>query len=183
MSPKVEIVCIGDELLKGSILNTNVSFLSKELFSMGVQVLRQTVLSDEKDLLSQGLKESFQRSDWIICTGGLGSTLDDVTREVVSQVLGLNENFLGEIIFHNTEGLEPGICISRDGKVIILLPGVPQEMKVMAKEKMIPYLKGVLGLKSDFYTQSIHFCLLAESQIDPLLREIQESMPNLTLGI
>lgn len=183
VNPKVEIVCIGNELLSGQVLNTNAYFLSGELKQLGIDVSRHTVLQDERFLLSEGLKECFQRSDWILCTGGLGSTLDDRTKEVVFELLGLPKDATGDVLFSNLEGIEQGIGFIRQGKLIILLPGVPKEMEVMVQSQVIHYLKSLLKGESFLDTQSIHFCLLTEEEIDPVLRKIQKKWPELDIGI
>ncbi|MFN4152907.1 MAG: molybdopterin-binding protein, partial [Candidatus Sericytochromatia bacterium] len=82
-----EIVCIGTELLLGDIVNTNASFLGKELSSLGISVFHTTVVGDNKERIIQVLKTAFSRSDLIITSGGLGPTEDDLTHESIANFL------------------------------------------------------------------------------------------------
>lgn len=183
VKPKVEIVCIGNELLSGQVQNTNSFFLSKQLTLMGISVSRHTVLGDDLSLLSQGLKECFQRADWILCAGGLGATVDDRTKQAIYKILELSEDSNPEFFFENTEGIEPGLGFIREGKKMIALPGVPREMEMMFLTQVAPFLKESLSVNPSSYMRSIHFCLLSESEIDPLLRDIQAKYPELEIGI
>lgn len=83
-----EIICVGTELLMGHTLNTNSQFLAKELVSLGIPSYRQVVVGDNHERLAEQIKESAQRSDLIILTGGLGPTNDDITMSVAADVAG-----------------------------------------------------------------------------------------------
>ncbi len=89
----VELISIGDELLKGSIVNTNLAFISRHLRLAGYPVARHTVLPDENKALSAGFQEALQRADLIISTGGLGPTLDDRTRVVAAELFDCDFHF------------------------------------------------------------------------------------------
>ena len=89
----IESITIGDELLKGMVVNTNTTFLSRHLYQAGYAVSRQTTLSDERESLRSGFKEALQRADLIIATGGLGPTLDDRTREVAAELFHSDFHF------------------------------------------------------------------------------------------
>src|SRR5690348_15168584 len=84
----IEIVSIGDELLKGMILNSNAAFISRVLGENGYEVSRHTVFSDEPRILDKELRAALSRSSVIIATGGLGSTLDDQTRKIAAALFG-----------------------------------------------------------------------------------------------
>ncbi len=89
----IEIISIGDELLKGRIVNTNAAFLCRHLQQSGYHVARQMTLSDQSDLLAAGLREALSRSDLVISTGGLGPTLDDRTREIAAEIFDCEFHF------------------------------------------------------------------------------------------
>ena len=82
-----EIVCVGTEILLGDIVNTNAVYLSRELASMGISVLRQSVVGDNNARLTEMLSQALERSDIVITTGGLGPTADDITRDKCCEVM------------------------------------------------------------------------------------------------
>ncbi len=166
-----EIVCVGTEILLGDIVNTNAVYLSRELATMGISVLRQSVVGDNNARLTEMLRQALDRSDIVITTGGLGPTADDITRdkccEVMESELVLNEEIKTEIesyfvskgltmagsnirqayvpkdgtVFKNHNGTAPGFAIEKNSKCIIALPGPPREMKPMFEEYAVPLLK------------------------------------------
>lgn len=166
-----EIVCVGTEILLGDIVNTNAVYLSRELASMGISVLRQSVVGDNNARLTEMLAQALDRSDIVITTGGLGPTADDITRdkccEVMESKLVLSEDIKKEIenyfeskglvmaesnirqayvpqdgtVFRNHNGTAPGFAIEKNSKCIIALPGPPRETKPMFEEYVIPLLK------------------------------------------
>ena len=166
-----ELISVGTELLLGDILNTDAQFLSKELAKMGISVMHQCTVGDNRDRLLSLLKEAAERSDIIILSGGLGPTPDDLTKEVSCEFFGkemkLHEPSLDKIkeyfaakgsvmaeinakqamlpedcvIFPNNNGTAPGLAMEKDGTHILLLPGPPRELKPMFLECAVPYLK------------------------------------------
>ncbi len=149
MSETAEIITIGDEILAGDIVNTNATWLAKKLNSMGVKVERITAVGDDAERIAEVIKSS--EANWVIVTGGLGPTHDDVTREGVARALGkklvrseqaarmiqqkdINPLQLvmadlpeGAIPVENPAGMAPGFIIDN----IIVLPGVPRELEAM----------------------------------------------------
>lgn len=97
---QVELICVGNELLIGKILDTNSQWLAKRITSLGLSVRRITVVGDDVDEIASAIKESIQRNPaFIITTGGLGPTFDDKTLEGVAKALGL-------VLEENREALE-----------------------------------------------------------------------------
>jgi len=165
-----EIIAVGTELLLGDITNTNAQYLSQELATLGINVYRHTVVGDNLNRLQVALGEAFCRCDLVVTTGGLGPTADDITKEAVAAYFGLEmqlhdpsleqiadffirigskmtENNRRQAIFpvdslvlHNPVGTAPGCIVERDGKICILLPGPPREMKTMFGGHAKPYL-------------------------------------------
>ena len=106
-----EIIAVGDEVLSGRVINTNASFLSKELEKIGFTVKYQQVVSDEKDAITVALRLAATRSSVIVFCGGLGPTEDDLTKETVAEAFGrqlvLDETVLAEIEdYFSSRGME-----------------------------------------------------------------------------
>lgn len=206
---KIEVIAIADEILKGMIVNTNSSYISASLASVGLGVTRHTVLSDDPVLLRQGLKEALNRADIVICTGGLGPTLDDVTRSIAAEIFSSDFQFRQEIaddlaqrfgkdlsslkdqatvpskanILLNNVGTAPGFVFKEGGKTLILMPGVPKEMYPMFEQQVIASVKDLVPKEEFKYTLLLHLCSLTENKIDPLLRDLAISFPAVEIGI
>lgn len=86
---KAEIITIGTEITTGSILNTNSKYLATKLLELGIEVYYHTSVDDNVDRIKDVIDISLNRADLIITTGGLGPTQDDMTKEIVSEALGL----------------------------------------------------------------------------------------------
>ncbi len=84
-----EILCVGTELLLGDVVNTNAAHIAKGLAAIGVNLYYQSVVGDNPDRLREAIRQSFERSDLIVMTGGLGPTYDDLTKETVAEYFGL----------------------------------------------------------------------------------------------
>ena len=166
-----ELISVGTEILLGDIVNTNAQFLSRELAQLGINVLFQCTVGDNRKRLLSALKEALERSDMLLLTGGLGPTPDDMTKEVCAEFfekeLILHEPSLKKIedffslknitmpesnkkqalipedaiILENENGTAPGCIMEKDGKAIIILPGPPKEMIPMFLDGVRPYLK------------------------------------------
>ncbi len=91
---KATIICIGDEVLCGDVLNSNGTFFAKELTEIGIEVVKHVVVSDDEDMVEGAFHDAVNISDIIITTGGLGPTLDDMTKEAIAKVTNrpLEEN-------------------------------------------------------------------------------------------
>ena len=96
--PRVELLNTGSELLLGNVKDAHLSWFGRELFPLGVRISRQTTVPDGA-VIRDALLESFSRADVLIVTGGLGPTTDDITRELVAEILGLK-------LIHHPETLE-----------------------------------------------------------------------------
>lgn len=168
---KAEIIAVGNEVVFGHVVNTNASFLAQSLERVGILPQYHTAVCDEQQAIKEAVLTSKKRADVIILTGGLGPTKDDMTKEVVCEVLGLpleiNEEVLTQIeeyfqktgkempsinkkqaafpkealILPNNCGTAPGCLIEVDNQIFILLPGPPKEMNAMFVESVLPYLR------------------------------------------
>jgi nicotinamide-nucleotide amidase len=166
-----EIIAVGSELLTPKRIDTNSLFLTEQLNNLGVEVLRKSVLGDDLARLTAGIAEALGRVDLLVLTGGLGPTEDDLTREAVAAAIGRgmtrNEAILDQIRarfarfgrkmaatnhkqadvieeavkLENPNGTAPGQWVDHNGRIILLLPGPPGEMKPMFLNECLPRLK------------------------------------------
>lgn len=166
----VEIIAVGDEILRGEVEELNGSFLARELARIGLVPVRMTVVPDTVACLEREIREAVGRSSLVVVTGGLGSTVDDVTTEATIRALGgrseVREEVLrrvearfrelgrpmpaayrdrarvppGATILPNTVGAAVGLRISDAAFDLYLLPGVPEEMKEMFNRSVLPAL-------------------------------------------
>ena len=194
---RAEILSIGDELLIGQTINTNASWLGQECSKIGIQIVQVTTISDEKQLIKEAIDAAFLRSDVVFVTGGLGPTKDDITKytlcEYFDSELELHlptlqkiEAFFAERkrpmlevnirqaelpkkceILENRYGTAAGMWFTHNEKVLISMPGVPYEMKVIMLEEVFPRIKARFELKAMYHktilTQGIGESFLAEA--------------------
>src|SRR4249920_3511029 len=169
-SSHIELITLGDELLLGLTANGHLTWIGAELGRRGVLLARNVTITDEADAIAEQFRESWAKSKVIITTGGLGPTCDDRTRDVLAQALGqqlvfdpaieraITERFAkfnrvptannlkqaykferGEVL-PNANGTAPGLWVEQDGKVLIMLPGPPNELRPMFVEQVVPKL-------------------------------------------
>lgn len=201
-----EIISVGTELLLGSILNTNAQYLSRALSELGFDVYYTTAVGDNSGRLRAALEAASKRADAVITTGGLGPTEDDLTKETIAEFCNLRcvmdekslsrieERFSsghmympksnmkqaelpeGCIILENDNGTAPGAVVESGGKIFIMLPGPPSEMKPMFESKVKPYLRkfssGVIRSKT------VKVFGLGESAVDEMLGDLIKSSKN-----
>lgn len=172
----IEIVSIGNEILRGMLINTNAAYLGRRLAEEGWVADRQTTLSDDVSLLTQGLDEAIHRSSVVISTGGLGPTLDDNTAEVSRNLFTTAPH-----VIPNPVGSAEGFIFHENQRLLFLLPGVPAEMEKMFEESVLPYLQNHVPRKV-FYQEILYFFVLNESEINPLLQKLQKEH-ELDIGI
>lgn len=170
-----EVLSVGSEVLSGSIHDTNATYLSQALADLGIEVVRRTGLGDDLQRVATACREAFQRADLVVVTGGLGPTVDDVTREAIASAsdrglvaspeaeqrirrvfdqLGrqvtpavLRQTLIpeGAKALSNSRGTAPGIWLDVDGKWVVALPGVPLEMETMFRDQVAPRIRSALG--------------------------------------
>ena len=205
---KIEIITIGKELLDERTVNSNAAFISTHLFKFGYTVERHTTFPDDLQILREGLKEAHQRSDLVIVTGGLGPTLDDLTRRVAAEVFNcklsvnslvaadLRKRFGKELDtlqdqatipekaqpLLNSVGTAPGLLFFTNDKIVVCFPGVPEEMQLMFVNAFFPILQ---ERYPPLYKRVVcsYACIFQESQINPMLKELQTQLPELEIGI
>lgn len=171
------ILSIGDEVLIGQVVNTNASYLGRELFSLGIPASKVITLPDDEKTIMQEFKNAWRSYDVIVVTGGLGPTHDDITKSCVTKffkrksvldeklhkhvkgffkrrkipmpAMNIEQAIVPErsVVLENKKGTAPGILISEGGKVFAVLPGVPYEMKYIWERGLRPYLRKHYGKK------------------------------------
>ncbi len=209
---RAEIITTGTELLLGEIVDTNAAFIARQLTTIGLDMYRKTTVGDNQERLANALKDALARAEVIIITGGLGPTVDDITREAVSDATGreliLREDLLaqieaffakrgrstspntvkqayipaGAIAIENPRGTAPSFIVEEPEGTIIALPGVPHEMTYLMKERIIPYLKERFGLKGVIKGKILRTCVVGESCIDELIGDLMRGR-NPTVGL
>lgn len=210
---QAQIISIGTELLLGHITNTNASYLSQKLAQLGIDVYYHQSVGDNPLRLKNTIKNALKISDIIITTGGLGPTIDDVTLgaivAVVKKGFVLNKTVLkdienhfkvrnlnmpynnvrqayipkGAIILKNEVGTAPGLIIKYHKKLLIALPGPPNELIPMTEKCLIPFLKAKYSDGWIIKSKLIKITGLPESAVNEKVSDILKSPPPLTVGI
>ena len=174
---RAQIIAIGDELVHGAALDTNSKHLATELERLGVVVRRFTVVGDEPEHLRQAIESACAHADVVVATGGLGPTLDDRTREVVAEILGVELLFhepswervrtwlerrrrpvpdsnkrqamvpAGGAVLANSWGTAPGFAVTVGRARFFALPGVPREMRAMFDAHVVPEVAALPQLR------------------------------------
>lgn len=190
-----EIIAVGTELLLGQIVNTNAQFLSKQLADLGINVFYHTVVGDNASRLKSALEIAESRSDLIIFTGGLGPTKDDLTKETISAHLGKNlvlddaairsiEEYFertnrimtennrkqalvleGSHVLTNDHGMAPGMALTENNHIYMLLPGPPSEMEPMVVHYVQPYLLSKISGREKIVSRVLRFLELAKLRL------------------
>ena len=205
-----EILAIGTELLLGQITNTNAQFIAELLPEVGISVYRHSVVGDNPKRLAESIQTALSRSDIVITTGGLGPTEDDLTKEVAASVVkrqlvsdektvndiksyfdkikrpmtknNLKQSLMPEgcIIVRNSNGTAPGCIIEDNGKILILLPGPPREMRPMFKESVLPYLASKSSRR--LVSKYIRLFGIGESAVEERIIDIIDAQTSPTIA-
>jgi competence/damage-inducible protein CinA-like protein len=197
-----EIIAVGSELLSPFRLDTNSLFITRSLEENGIRVVAKTIVGDDLQRMVQVFANAFHRADVIVVTGGLGPTVDDLTREALSEFLKLplefNQDILttiqqrfakrglrmpeinrkqamifpGATVLENPNGTAPGQFLETQGKQIFLLPGPPFEMQPMWQK-----YSGQLLKKEQPYDRIIfRIAMMPESTVDEMLKPVSSSL-------
>jgi nicotinamide-nucleotide amidase len=204
---KAEIIAVGSELLTPDRLDTNSLFLTEELNKLGIEVLRKTVVGDERDLLAEAFRDALNRVPVVIASGGLGPTEDDLTRETVAELLGrrllrdeavvraiearfrrlkrdmpavnLRQAMVpeGAEVLENPRGTAPGLWIEDKDRMVALLPGPPRELKPLFVEQVLPRLQRRVSGVKMFHRE-LRVTGLGESHVEERIRPIYTRYAN-----
>ena len=197
-----EVITIGDELLIGQVVDTNSAWIGSELNNIGIELIRITSVRDRKDEIISAIDSAMERANIVLMTGGLGPTKDDITKQVLcdyfntelifdESVLANIKRILGDRVpingLNHSQALVPKDCIvinnrvgtaavswfERDGNILVSMPGVPQEMKVVMSEEILPRLQKYST--DDFI---IHKTFLVKNYPESVWAETHESWEN-----
>ena len=208
---KLEVVTIGTELLLGQILDTNAAELGRELAAAGVEVVRHSSVADRPDAIRATVAEALERTGFVITTGGLGPTRDDITKREVAALFAkalemdaavlqsLEERFrrlgrpmpavnrtqaevpAGATVLPNPRGTAPGLWVEDRGRVVVMLPGVPSEMRGLLAEEVLPRLAARTA-GTVVRSRSVRTTGIAESALAERVGPIEEELAPLTLA-
>jgi nicotinamide-nucleotide amidase len=204
---RAEIIAIGSELLTPYRLDTNSLFLTDGLNQVGIRVVHKAVVGDSLDDMRASFRQALDRADLIVACGGLGPTDDDRTREAVADLLSrkleLNEGVLrhiqelfrrfgrvmpeinrrqamvpeGATVIPNPRGSAPGLWIEASGHIVILLPGVPSELRAMFEQEIRPRLTR-LGHDERLFTRDLRITGLPESEVEQRVSPLYALYPD-----
>lgn len=211
--PVAEIVAVGNELLRGDVVDTNSAHIAAELGRLGIETRFHSAVGDIQSQLLKVLGSAAERADIVIVTGGLGPTKDDITREAVAACaksrLVLDEDSLkriedffrqrgytpsennlaqammpeGASVIPNPRGTAPGFMLEIGSALMLVLPGVPAEMKLMLEQTVLPHLHK-LGLGGRVrLCRRLHIFGPGESSIDSKIRGWLDPEGNPSIGI
>ncbi|MCY8837785.1 competence/damage-inducible protein A [Bacillus atrophaeus] len=212
LGKKAEIIAVGSELLLGQIANTNAQFISKGLAEIGINVFYHTAVGDNPERLKQVIRIAEERSDFIIFSGGLGPTKDDLTKETIANVLGrplvlddeafqsIEDYFKrtkrtmspnnrkqalvieGSDVLANKFGMAPGMLTEHESLLYMLLPGPPSELHPMFENEAKPLLLEKLGSNEKIVSTVLRFFGIGESQLEADLEDIIDAQTNPTIA-
>jgi len=203
---KAEIIAVGSEMLTPDKIDTNSLFLTEELNKLGIEIVRKTVVGDDRALLLEAFRDAVNRVPLTIASGGLGPTEDDLTRETVAELLG-RKLVRNDAIVHaiearfrsfgrvmpdtnvrqamvpegaepldNPRGTAPGLWLEDRDRTIALLPGPPRELKPMFREQVLPRLQRRIS-SVRMYHREFRVTGLGESHVDSLAGPIYTRYP------
>ncbi len=198
---RAQILSIGSELILGHLTDTNATFLAQQLAGLGIELTLVTQVGDDLTRLAAAIERATNADEIVICTGGVGPTADDLTREAIAQVVGETPVVQLELLetiksFFRSRGIEmpernakqawmipsaetllnpvgtaPGWFVQRDGNVIAAMPGVPREMFKMWREQVVPRLIEMKQLRA-IRTITIRTIGIGESAAEQVLHDL-----------
>lgn len=166
-----EVVSIGTELLLGQIVDTDAAYLSQQLSTLGISLYHRATVGDNRERAVETVRQAVGRADIVFLIGGLGPTMDDLTRDVIADVMDaplardeavaahlrdwfarrnytMSDSILrqadvpaGALPLPNANGTAPGLLLEKDGKTVIALPGPPNEFVPLFESQVYPYLR------------------------------------------
>jgi len=211
---KLEVLTIGTELLLGYTVDTNAADLGRALAAAGAEITRRTTVADRPEAIRAGVAEALDRTGFVITTGGLGPTRDDMTKTVVAELLGkrlvLDEGLLASIAARfqrmgrpmpainrtqaeipegattlpNPRGTAPGLWVEdARGRVVVLLPGVPREMRGLLVEEVLPRIVARQGgARRVVLSRTVRTTGVSESALAERVGPIEPEIAPLTLA-
>jgi nicotinamide-nucleotide amidase len=210
---RAEIITIGTEMLLGQLVDTNTAEIARALFEIGVDVHRETSVGDNEVRIAVAVREGLARAEIVICAGGLGPTVDDMTRGAIAAAVGvpltvdepsmrhlealfarldrpMAENNRvqahfpqGAAVFENPHGSAPGFVIEHEGRAILALPGPPRELFPMLRDHAIPWIEGRFEPDAAFVTRVLRTAGVGESDLDARIADLFREQKNPTIAM
>jgi nicotinamide-nucleotide amidase len=211
MTPTIEHVSVGTELLLGDTIDSNVVFGSRALVARGLRVARRTTVGDSVEEIRDAVGAALDRTGLVLVCGGLGPTNDDLTREAVAELLDMPLAFdesvwaelverwrrigreisdsnrsqamvpRGGVVLPNRWGSAPGLWLDAPRGLVILLPGVPLEFRGLLEEQVIPRLQQRLELRA-IRSRVLRTTGIAESKLGEILGPLEAGIAPVTLA-
>jgi nicotinamide-nucleotide amidase len=205
---RIEVICTGDEVLTGKIVNTNFSYITQKLEDVGLSVQWETTVGDDRENLLRAFVLAGERADAVIVNGGLGPTVDDLSQEIAAKAAGvdlvLNEDWLRRMeeffrrrsrvmppnnrkqamlpstaeVLDNPIGTACGFAVDIGRARFFFTPGVPRELRRMLDEQIVPRLLARAGLPGAIFLKRFHSYGLGESHVDSLLEGLEALVPD-----
>ena len=211
-NPNAEIIAIGTEILLGEITDTNSVFMARALRDIGVNVYYMTSVGDNLGRIENAIRLALSRAEIVITCGGLGPTVDDMTRQAIANATDrelvfqqelfdmISERFRGfgvtmtennrqqaylptdATVIENPVGTAPSFSVETNLGVVISLPGVPREMKYLMTSAVVPYLLDKYDL-GIIVARTLRTAGIGESSLDDLIGKELLSQSNPTVGL
>ncbi|MGJ3237874.1 MAG: competence/damage-inducible protein A [Anaerolineae bacterium] len=208
----VEIIAVGTEILLGEITDTNSVYLARQLRDLGINIYYMTTVGDNRQRIADAIRQAMSRADVIITSGGLGPTVDDMTRQSVADATERDLTFRQElydqiltrfssykvtmtpnnarqaylpanaITIENPVGTAPSFIVEHQGKSIISLPGVPRELKYLFETRIIDYLRARYQL-GIIKARLLKTAGIGESTLDDMLGDALLNATNPSIGL
>jgi len=201
---RAEVVSVGTELLLGQTVDTNAAYLAKVLSEQGIAVYRRTTVGDNMERLLAALTSALDNADIVFTVGGLGPTMDDITRDGLATAMGdtlvrdeavaeklraffarrgvplLESNLRQAMVpvhgraIDNPNGTAPGVLFEKDGKAAIALPGPPNEFIPMVDNHVVPYLQQKTGRVGTIRSLTLRVAGIGESAAEDLVKDLMQ---------
>jgi nicotinamide-nucleotide amidase len=205
---RIEVICTGDEVLTGKIVNTNFSYITQKLEDFGLSVRWETTVGDDREDLLLAFDLAGRRADAVIVNGGLGPTIDDLSQEIAAKAAGVDlvlsdewlakmESFFvrrsrvmppnnkkqamlpaGAEVLDNPVGTACGFAVDIGKARFFFTPGVPRELRRMLEEQIVPRLLAKTGTHTAIYLKRFHSYGIGESHADTLLAGVEALAPD-----
>jgi nicotinamide-nucleotide amidase len=206
------VVTVGDELLRGEIVDSNTTFLCDRLLRIEIETARHVTVADEPAAIEEALREAARRARVVVVSGGLGPTRDDITTEMAARAFGrklvrdpeivegiraffesvgreMTENNAkqadfpeGAEVLPNPLGTAPGFMLEEQGTLLFFVPGVPRELYRMVDEEVLPRISTHLGGNRLVRSTILRTFGMGESTLDREVRDLARDDPTVTLG-
>ncbi len=207
----VVVINTGTELLLGSVLNTHLNFIARELFPFGLRVARQLTVPDGPPI-REALTSALAEAEIIFLTGGLGPTTDDITREIAADLLGrelrrdeemaatitkrlrsrgypMTDRILrqaevpgGAVVLPNENGTAPGLHLQTERAHLFLLPGPPRELEPMFRESVVPILRTIVARDIAIECRTFRLTGVGESIVEAAVGKQILALEEIELG-